>query len=162
MYVVMSIRLRNECGISFFKTFSSIIIIRDPFSSFKNFLCAIRISKRHQSTKHSSYIPINSDENYLYSGFVVYCDEDTEWVVSKFLKIVEGENGAKLCIHHRDFEVGKLIVDNIAENIAQSKKIILLCHSYFKKTPITLYHGRRHDKNYFLTLSNILCNVVNN
>jgi hypothetical protein len=32
-----------------FKTFSSIIIIRDPFSSFKNFLCAIRISKRHQS-----------------------------------------------------------------------------------------------------------------
>ena len=77
-------------------------------------------------TNHSSYIPINSDENYLYSGFVVYCDEDTEWVVLKFLKIVEDENGAKLCIHHRDFEVGKLIVDNIAENIAQSKKIILV------------------------------------
>lgn len=77
-------------------------------------------------TNHNSYIPINSSENYVYSGFVVYCDEDTEWVVSKFLKTVENENGEKLCIHHRDFEVGKLIVDNIAENIAQSKKIILV------------------------------------
>jgi hypothetical protein len=36
---------------------------------------------------------------------------------------VEGENGAKLCIHHRDFQAGKLIVDNIAENIAQTIEI---------------------------------------
>lgn len=77
-------------------------------------------------TNHSGYIPINSGENYLYSGFVIYCDDDTEWVISKFLKVVENDNGAKLCIHHRDFEVGKLIVDNIAESIAQSKTIIMV------------------------------------
>lgn len=32
----------------------------------------------------------------------------------------------KLCIHHQDFEVGKVIVDNIAENIARNKKVVLI------------------------------------
>ncbi|CAC5402886.1 TLR13 [Mytilus coruscus] len=79
-----------------------------------------------QRVKQRGYISLNSGDSFLYSGFVVYSDEDRHWVFSKFLKIVEEENDQTLCIHHRDFEVGKLIVDNIADCIAQSKKIILV------------------------------------
>lgn len=79
-----------------------------------------------QRVKQRGYISLNNGDSSLYSGFVVYSDEDRHWVFSKFLKIVEEENDQILCIHHRDFEVGKLIVDNIADCIAQSRKIILV------------------------------------
>ncbi|CAC5402889.1 TLR13 [Mytilus coruscus] len=79
-----------------------------------------------QRVKQRGYISLNSGDSFQYSGFVVYSDEDRHWVFSKFLKIVEEENDQTLCIHHRDFEVGKLIVDNIADCIAQSKTIILV------------------------------------
>ncbi|CAG2253658.1 unnamed protein product [Mytilus edulis] len=47
------------------------------------------------------------------------------WVRTQLIDKVEKESGLKLCIHHRDFKAGQLIIDNIAENIATSRKILL-------------------------------------
>lgn len=74
----------------------------------------------YRAKKHG-YVSVRSDDSFLYTGFVVYCDQDRHWVHSKLLDVVEVSNGLKLCIHHRDFVVGKLIVDNIADCIAASK-----------------------------------------
>lgn len=79
----------------------------------------------YRAKKHGC-VSVRSDDSFLYTGFVVYCDQDRHWVHSKLLDVVEVSNGLKLCIHHRDFVVGKLIVDNIADCIAASKKIILV------------------------------------
>ncbi|XP_071177953.1 toll-like receptor 6 [Mytilus edulis] len=75
--------------------------------------------------RRKGYEGMDDVSNILYSGFVVYCEEDQEWVKDKFVKMVE-INDRKLCIHHRDFDGGKLIIDNIANGIARSKKVILI------------------------------------
>lgn len=93
-------------------------------------------------TKQRSYNCIKSNECFLYSGFVVYSEEDRHWVHSKFLDIIEVSNGHKLCIHYRDFVVGKLIVDNIADCIAESKKIILVLSRAMVQSDWCLFETR--------------------
>ncbi|KAL4227412.1 hypothetical protein ACF0H5_012855 [Mactra antiquata] len=72
-----------------------------------------------------NYIQIDGD-NYLYDAFVAYCQDDSDWVIDKLLPILETENGYKLCIHERDFDVGAYINDNIVQNINNSKRMILV------------------------------------
>jgi hypothetical protein len=52
------------------------------------------------------------DLSYIYHAFVVYCDADRLWVHNKFVKKLEKEEGVRLCIHHRDFEVGETDLRN--------------------------------------------------
>jgi hypothetical protein len=40
-----------------------------------------------------------SNTDYVYDGFVVYCDADREWVHEKLVPVLEEEHGHKLCIH---------------------------------------------------------------
>ncbi|XP_071132776.1 toll-like receptor 13 [Mytilus edulis] len=63
---------------------------------------------------------------FVYDAFVIYCDSDRSWVRTQLIDKVEKISGLNLCIHHRDFKAGQLIIDNIAENIAASRKILLL------------------------------------
>ncbi|CAG2223551.1 unnamed protein product [Mytilus edulis] len=73
------------------------------------------------------YHSLSEDSSqYVYDAFVIYCDSDRNWVRTQLIDKVEKESGLKLCIHHRDFKAGQLIIDNIAENIATSRKILLL------------------------------------
>jgi toll-like receptor 13 len=72
--------------------------------------------------------------DYVYDGFVVYCDEDKKWVHEKLVPVLEEEYGHKLCIHYRDFQVGKLIVDNIVENMKESRKVILVMSNAFARS----------------------------
>ncbi|CAG2236551.1 unnamed protein product [Mytilus edulis] len=83
--------------------------------------------------RRRDYCRIDVDE-YAYDGFVVYCDTDREWVHQKLVPFLEVEHGYKLCIHYRDFHVGKLIVDNILENMEESRKIILVMSNGFCKS----------------------------
>jgi hypothetical protein len=83
--------------------------------------------------KHRNYSRL-SNTDYVYDGFVVYCDEDREWVHEKLVPVLEEEHGHKLCIHYRDFQVGKLIVDNIVENMKESRKVILVMSNAFARS----------------------------
>jgi toll-like receptor 13 len=83
--------------------------------------------------KHRNYSQL-SNMDYVYDGFVVYCDEDKKWVHEKLVPVLEVEYGHKLCIHYRDFQVGKLIVDNIVENMKESRKVILVMSNTFARS----------------------------
>ncbi len=67
----------------------------------------------------------NSRENYI-----SYNVHDELWVMRELLPQLEGEQGWKLCLHHRDFEPGKPIMDNIVDGIYSSRKTICVisCH----------------------------------
>ena len=83
--------------------------------------------------KHANYTRfINMD--YVYDGFVVYCDEDSEWVHEKLIPVLEEENEYRLCIHYRDFQPGRLIVDNIVEKMKESRKVILVMSNAFARS----------------------------
>ena len=83
--------------------------------------------------KHRNYTRL-SNTDYVYDGFVVYCDEDSKWVHEKLVPVLEEENEYKLCIHYRDFQPGKLIVDNIVENMKESRKVILVMSNAFARS----------------------------
>ncbi|KAM4652197.1 uncharacterized protein O3C94_014551 [Discoglossus pictus] len=66
-------------------------------------------------------------ELYKYDAFVSYNTHDEQWVYSTMLPMLETCNPSKafrLCLHHRDFEPGRYIIDNIVDSIHNSRKTI--------------------------------------
>ncbi|XP_063050313.1 toll-like receptor 13 [Engraulis encrasicolus] len=61
---------------------------------------------------------------FLYDAFISYNSQDERWVHRELLPNLETEQGWRLCLHHRDFEPGKPIIDNIVEGIYSSRKTI--------------------------------------
>ncbi|KAM9713043.1 uncharacterized protein ACNS7B_023364 [Menidia menidia] len=70
---------------------------------------------------------------HQYDAFVSYNAHDEGWVVRKLLPKLEGEQGWRLCLHHRDFQPGKAITDNITDAIYGSRKTIcVISHRYLE------------------------------
>jgi toll-like receptor 13 len=77
----------------------------------------------------------------------MHCEEDKMWLYTHCLPFIEEYNGYKLCIHDRNFHYGRLIVDNIAENMNKSKNIVLILSENFTKSSwcqfeVLLAHNR--------------------
>ncbi|XP_039982653.1 toll-like receptor 13 [Xiphias gladius] len=70
-------------------------------------------------TKHK-----NKQAPNQYDAFISYNTHDEPWVIRELLPKLEGEQGWRVCLHHRDFEPGKPIVDNITDAIYGSRKTI--------------------------------------
>ncbi|XP_034717836.1 toll-like receptor 22 isoform X1 [Etheostoma cragini] len=70
-------------------------------------------------TKHK-----NMQAHDQYDAFISYNTHDEPWVIRELLPKLEGEQGWRLCLHHRDFEPGKPIMDNITDAIYGSRKTI--------------------------------------
>ncbi|XP_010875077.2 toll-like receptor 13 [Esox lucius] len=59
-----------------------------------------------------------------YDAFISYNAHDEPWVLRELLPKLEGEQGWRLCLHHRDFQPGKPIMDNITDAIYGCRKTI--------------------------------------
>ncbi|XP_075994424.1 toll-like receptor 18 [Genypterus blacodes] len=71
-------------------------------------------------------------ETFTYHAFISYSHFDAEWVREQLLPCLENNsNPYRLCIHERDFMPGKWIIDNIIENIENSRKIIFVLSRHF-------------------------------
>ncbi|XP_067306009.1 toll-like receptor 13 [Pseudorasbora parva] len=66
-----------------------------------------------------------------YDAFISYNVHDELWVMRELLPQLEGEQGLKLCLHHRDFEPGKPIMDNIVDGIYSSRKTICVISRHY-------------------------------
>ena len=74
----------------------------------------------------------DSDPNKIYDAFVSFSGNDVDWVVNTLQRRLETHDPPyKLCIHHRDFEPGVPIVENIWKSLDQSKRmLVVLSPSY--------------------------------
>ncbi|KAJ7991822.1 hypothetical protein DPEC_G00287850 [Dallia pectoralis] len=61
---------------------------------------------------------------YQYDAFVSYNAHDEPWVLQELLPELEDRQGWRLCLHHRDFQPGKPIIENITDAIYGSRKTI--------------------------------------
>ncbi|XP_055012048.1 toll-like receptor 13 [Boleophthalmus pectinirostris] len=64
------------------------------------------------------------NEAHRYDAFISYSVHDEEWVCHEMLPVLEGQQGWRLCLHHRDFQPGKPIVENITDAIYSSRKTV--------------------------------------
>ncbi|MBN3304370.1 TLR21 protein, partial [Amia calva] len=70
--------------------------------------------------------------DYIYHAFISYSHSDAEWVRDYLLPCLESSVPPyRLCIHERDFMPGRWIIDNIIENIENSKKVIFVLSRHF-------------------------------
>ena len=69
-----------------------------------------------------------------YDAFVSYSNDDNDWVYDELLHYLEGQLGLRLCEHSRDFEGGKLIVDNVFDALDTSGKTILVISNEYMKS----------------------------
>ncbi|KAL8613887.1 hypothetical protein ACOMHN_032877 [Nucella lapillus] len=75
-----------------------------------------------------------------YDAFVAYAHQDSDWVLGSLMTRLEdaeatlkGRKPCKLCLHQRDFVVGKPIIDNIVDSIAASRHtIVVLTNSFVR------------------------------
>lgn len=69
---------------------------------------------------------------YDYDAFVCYNHNDYDWVYETLQPFLEeGTPELRLCLHHRDFEVGEVIQQNIVDAINRSHKVILVISNNF-------------------------------
>ncbi|KAM5131884.1 uncharacterized protein ACMZJ9_018696 [Mantella aurantiaca] len=79
----------------------------------------------------------NSDKDiYKYDAFVSYNTKDEDWVYQNMLPMLEDSSsskGLRLCLHHRDFQLGRYIIDNIVDSIHSSRKTLcVVSRSYLR------------------------------
>ncbi|XP_056141843.1 toll-like receptor 21 [Lampris incognitus] len=75
------------------------------------------------------------EENCKYDAFISYNSSDEHWVLDQLLPNLEGNvSSFKLCLHHRDFELGRDIVDNIVSAVYSSRKTICVVSRNFLRS----------------------------
>ncbi|XP_030634775.1 toll-like receptor 13 [Chanos chanos] len=77
---------------------------------------------------------LQDSQGYLFDAFVSYSTHDELWVMKELLPQLEGEQRWKLCLHHRDFQAGKPIVDNIVDSIYRSRKTICVISRHYLRS----------------------------
>ena len=75
--------------------------------------------------KFDSIQVLETSQQYKYDAFVTFSGKDVEWVEEELIPVLE-KHGIKFCIHNRDFELGKPLLDNMTESIYTSRKILAI------------------------------------
>ena len=75
------------------------------------------------------------DEGFTYDAFISAHDEAKEFVLESLLPPLEsGPAPYRLCWHSRDFLPGIPIMEQIAQSMAKSRKIILVFSEHFSQS----------------------------
>lgn len=107
---------------------SAFVIIAHKYRYRIRYLIHISRSRRSWKIRKQTAQPL------VFDGFVIYSEPDKNWLYNNLLPFLEKQHGYKLCIHDRDFQYGRLIVDNIVENMKNSRKIVLILSESFAES----------------------------
>ncbi|KAL9955702.1 hypothetical protein ACROYT_G037062 [Oculina patagonica] len=81
----------------------------------------------------------SSCAEFKYHAFIIYNQEDSQWVSGTLLPLLEEKHHLKCCIHYRDFTPGKPFQECMAESVYSSHKIIAVLSSNFLKSNYCIY-----------------------
>ncbi|XP_062373830.1 toll-like receptor 13 [Sardina pilchardus] len=78
----------------------------------------------------------NTRGRYLHDAFVSYSGRDERWVMEELLPNLErrGPPFLKLCLHSRDFQLGKDIVENITDSLYRSRRTLCLVSRHYLRS----------------------------
>ena len=92
------------------------------------------IWRQNMKRANDNYSIFSTEENAEYDCFIVYADEDRDFVTHHLIRVLEEEQNVRLCVPDRDFEVGRVFVDNITDNIEKSRRIMLILSDHFARS----------------------------
>lgn len=72
--------------------------------------------------------------NYKYDAFVSYSNEDRNFVLRLVTMLEDYDPFLKLCVYERDFQIGTFISENVLENVASSRRTILIISDNYAKS----------------------------
>ncbi|CAG2231994.1 unnamed protein product [Mytilus edulis] len=112
--------------------------------------------------KKKGFALISNEEtqNYVYEGYVIYCDEDITWIQNKLLDKLENEASLPLCIRDRNFEAGKVFVDNIIDKMSESRRVILVISRDMVQSNWCLFECRVAQEKFLNRESEALISLV--
>ena len=131
----------SACGSFCLLTFISIIVVYKARWHIRYWVYLLRYKR-----SASEYTRLR-DKDFTYDAFVIYCDENSDFVHDTLVQKLENDNKYHLCIHVRDFDVGRFIVDNIVEHMKDSRHAIVVvsrafCQSKWCKFELIIAHDR--------------------
>ncbi|XP_063415887.1 toll-like receptor 13 [Mytilus trossulus] len=103
-----------------------ILLVYKGHTYIRNYCYIIRLHR----LRKQGYLRLNNRNDFEFHAFVVYCDADREWVHNEFIKRMENEQ-IKLCVHHREFEPGVPITENIDKYMNKSWKVVIIMSNDF-------------------------------
>jgi len=91
---------------------------------------AYRLCRNRRNAEEPFFeTPVNGRQ-FRYDVFVTFSSQDLNWVKKELLPLLE-KHKLIYCIHDRDFEIGKAVVDNMAESVYTSRKVLaVMSHNY--------------------------------
>jgi Leucine-rich repeat (LRR) protein len=122
---------RRTTYILFVVCLSIIMVLFIVFAILYRYRWNIRLMIYETRTSHRNPILLSEEEHYRYDFFVLYCNDDSEWVEDQLLPKLETKWRMQACIHQRDFVAGGFIIDNIVESMNASKRILVVISSRF-------------------------------
>lgn len=95
----------------------------------------VLIYSRYGVRIFSRNVDDDNDADKIFDGFVSYSHDDEEFVMGQLVpKLEDMDPPFRICLHHRDFQVGVFITDNIFEAIAKSRRSILVLSDNFMRS----------------------------
>ena len=82
----------------------------------------------------------NSDEEFEFDLFLSCSRENSTYVQEYLIPLLESEPfNLKVCYHHRDFELGQDIIQNMANAVYNSRKILVVISDNYLASEYCLY-----------------------
>nr|KAF6436555.1 hypothetical protein HJG63_019287 [Rousettus aegyptiacus] len=77
-----------------------------------------------------------TEKEFIYDAFVSFTASDEQWVYKELVPALEegGQPTFKLCLHHRDFEPGMDIFENIQNAINTSRKTLCVVSNHYLRS----------------------------
>lgn len=86
-------------------------------------LVAYRLCRKKRNTEEPFFDAPEIGHDFRYDVFVTFSNQDLNWVKKELIPLVE-KHKLNYCVHDRDFEVGKPVVDNMAQSVYTSRKVL--------------------------------------
>lgn len=123
--------LSTSCGSTFFAIILFLFTIYYLRWDIRYFIAI----KKARLNMRNGYVQINENNGNVpeFDAFLSYNTENLKWVRDNLEKPLEHGDDIqfRLCIRHRNYEIGAMIVDNINANIEKSKRVIFVVTKQF-------------------------------
>lgn len=71
------------------------------------------------------------ETQYEFDAFVSFSESDSDWVIGTLCQVLESQHNLRLCVHYRDWMIGRDIVTNIIDSIEKSRKTLMIVSNAF-------------------------------